>query len=218
VSYEPPAGTPLTANELAWVAAHNAAPERSPHPEPDHAAEAALLAPLVAKVREAKARHDAEVRATALREAARLIEDRMRAEGYHLDCICGACTPCLMRDYITLLGDRAANPAPDPWAAVARLTAWLDDHNGSSTPETALRLLKVSEEAGEVASAWIGVTGQNPRKGETHTVDDVADELCDVIVAAMVALTTLKQDPAAHFARKLAAVAALRLDPAGGES
>lgn len=113
-------------------------------------------------------------------------------------------------------------PAPDaadPWAVVTRLTAWLDAHNGLLTPaEVALRLLKVQEEAGEVASAWIGVTGQNPRKGVTHTTEQVADELCDVIVAAMVALTTLKQDPGAHFARKLAQVAALRLDPAGGES
>jgi NTP pyrophosphatase (non-canonical NTP hydrolase) len=109
-------------------------------------------------------------------------------------------------------------PATDPWPTIARLTAWLDDRNGSSTPETSLRLLKVTEEAGEVASAWIGMTGQNPRKGVTHTAGDVADELCDVITAAMVALATIKQDPAAHFARKVAQIAALRLDTTGGES
>jgi hypothetical protein len=115
--------------------------------------------------------------------------------------------------------DRAEpDPAADPWAVVARLTAWLDDHNGSSTPETALRLLKVQEEAGEVASAWIGVTGQNPRKGVTHDVADVVGELCDVIVAAMVAMTTLTADPANHFAWKLAEIAGLRLDTVGGES
>jgi len=115
-------------------------------------------------------------------------------------------------------GDAAEQPAPDPWAVVARLTAWLDDHNGSSTPETALRLMKVSEEAGEVAAAWIGVVGQNPRKGVTHTTADVANELCDVIVAAMVAMTTLTRDPAHHFAWKLAEIAGMRLDTTGGES
>lgn len=108
----------------------------------------------------------------------------------------------------------------DPWQTVARLTAWLDDRNGRSGTETALRILKVTEEAGEVASAWIGMTGQNPRKGVTHVTADVADELCDVITAAMVALTTISGDPAGHFTRKIAQIAALRLDDAqaaGGE-
>jgi NTP pyrophosphatase (non-canonical NTP hydrolase) len=110
-----------------------------------------------------------------------------------------------------------------PWPTIARLTAWLDDRNGRSNTETALRLLKVTEEAGEVAQAWIGMTGQNPRKGVTHTAADVADELCDVITAAMVALATITADPAAHFDRKVAAIADLRLgDPSmvgttGGE-
>jgi NTP pyrophosphatase (non-canonical NTP hydrolase) len=106
----------------------------------------------------------------------------------------------------------------DPWPTIARLSAWLDNQNGRTSTETSLRILKVTEEAGEVASAWIGTLGQNPRKGVTHTAGDVADELCDVITAAMVALATIKQDPAAHFARKVAQIAALRLDTTGGES
>ena len=36
--------------------------------------------------------------------------------------------------------------------------------------------------------------GQNPRKGVTHSWDDVQAELCDVIFTAMVALTTLNPD------------------------
>jgi hypothetical protein len=35
---------------------------------------------------------------------------------------------------------------------------------------------------------------ENPRKGITHTWDDVNAELCDVIRTAMVALTTLTPD------------------------
>jgi hypothetical protein len=38
---------------------------------------------------------------------------------------------------------------------------------------------------------WPGPLGQNPRKGITHTWDDVQAELCDVMFTAMVALTTL---------------------------
>lgn len=104
-----------------------------------------------------------------------------------------------------------AATAADPWPTITSLVAWLDGINGRSGAETALRILKVTEEAGEVASAWIGSTGQNPRKGVTHNTGDVADELCDVITAAMVALATITADPAAHFERKVAQIAALRL-------
>lgn len=112
-----------------------------------------------------------------------------------------------------------AATAADPWPVIARLTAWLDHSNGHRTPaEVALRLLKVTEEAGEVAQAWIGVTGQNPRKGVTHTTSDVADELCDVITAAMVALMTITPDPGEHFTRKVQQIAALRLNDLPAEN
>lgn len=50
------------------------------------------------------------------------------------------------------------------------------------------RLLKVQEEAGEAAAATIGFIGANKRKGFTHDEEDVAKELTDVVIAAMVAL------------------------------
>jgi NTP pyrophosphatase (non-canonical NTP hydrolase) len=50
------------------------------------------------------------------------------------------------------------------------------------------RLLKVQEEAGEVASGLIGFMGANKRKGVTHSEEEVAKELADVVVTAMVAL------------------------------
>jgi hypothetical protein len=52
-----------------------------------------------------------------------------------------------------------------------------------------LRIMKLTEETGEVTQAVTGTLGQNPRKGVTHTWDDVQAELCDVIFTAMVALT-----------------------------
>ncbi|HCT79952.1 MAG TPA: hypothetical protein DGG94_06455 [Micromonosporaceae bacterium] len=57
-----------------------------------------------------------------------------------------------------------------------------------------MRILKVTEEAGEVAQAWIGVVGQNPRKGVTHTEREVADELADVAFTALVAIQSLGFD------------------------
>lgn len=55
--------------------------------------------------------------------------------------------------------------------------------------------------------------GQNPRKGVTHTTTDVADELCDVIVTAAVALASLTDDPAAHLDTKLAKISSRSKTP-----
>jgi len=100
-----------------------------------------------------------------------------------------------------------------PWPTIAALAAWLDKVNGTGPEERALRLFKLAEETGEVASAYIGTIGQNPRKGVTHSATDVADELCDVIITAMVALHGFADDPAEHFADKLARVAARARTP-----
>ncbi|MFF1396438.1 MazG-like family protein [Streptomyces sp. NPDC058287] len=92
------------------------------------------------------------------------------------------------------------------WETVDGLHAWLESHNRRSADEALLlRVLKLSEEVGEVAQAVIGATGQNPRKGESHSWQDVESELCDVVVTALVALRTLTpQAPevlAAHLRR-----------------
>ncbi|MEU5429967.1 hypothetical protein AB0H73_30840 [Streptomyces olivoreticuli] len=93
------------------------------------------------------------------------------------------------------------------WPIAARIAVALNRANGAGEHETAMRLLKVSEEAGEAAAAYIGMTGQNPRKGTTHTPADLADELCDVIIAAAVALHAFTPSPAAVLDAKLHAAA-----------
>ena len=47
------------------------------------------------------------------------------------------------------------------------------------------RTIKVVEEMGEVVGALIGMTGANPRKGVTHTREDLAGEFDDVAVSIM---------------------------------
>ncbi|MFF7985455.1 hypothetical protein ACFZDK_41165 [Streptomyces sp. NPDC007901] len=89
----------------------------------------------------------------------------------------------------------------------ARIAAALNVTNGEDEHEAAMRLMKVAEEAGEASAAYIGMTGQNPRKGISHTTADVADELCDVIIAATVALHSFTATPAADLTAKLDAVA-----------
>lgn len=76
-------------------------------------------------------------------------------------------------------------------AAMTRLSQWIDDApaNAARNPEalTWSRLAKVAEECGEVIAAYIGFTGQNPRKGVTHTGQDVESELLDVALTALLA-------------------------------
>ncbi|HWG27111.1 MazG-like family protein [Actinospica sp.] len=105
------------------------------------------------------------------------------------------------------------------WETIERLVAWLD--RGSALPDetkTILQILKITEEAGEVAEALIGVTGQNPRKGFSHSWRDVESELCDVVITAMVALTRVNPETARSvFQQHLAGVAARCVDTAEAE-
>jgi hypothetical protein len=49
------------------------------------------------------------------------------------------------------------------------------------------RVTKVCEESGEVWRAMSGYVGENPRKGVTHTLDDLSGELLDTASAALCA-------------------------------
>ncbi|MEV4983605.1 MazG-like family protein [Micromonospora sp. NPDC053811] len=80
------------------------------------------------------------------------------------------------------------------WVTARAFRAWLDAANGTGEAELTCRVLKLTEEAGEVAGAWIGLLGQNPRKGVTHTREEVAAELADVAFTALVAIESLGLD------------------------
>jgi NTP pyrophosphatase (non-canonical NTP hydrolase) len=90
-----------------------------------------------------------------------------------------------------------ADPQPEPlFAAIAAITAWLDGANPPGPHEDSMRVLKLVEEAGEAASAYIGMVGQNPRKGITHSLDDLLGELADVAITALCAIQHFTQDTA----------------------
>ncbi|MGW4033324.1 MazG-like family protein [Streptomyces sp. NPDC004838] len=82
------------------------------------------------------------------------------------------------------------------WDQINQLREWLDDNTGEQTEQERglLRVLKIGEEFGEVSEALHGVLGTNPRKGRSHTWEDVRKELVDVAVTALVALATLDPD------------------------
>lgn len=77
--------------------------------------------------------------------------------------------------------------------ALVALSKWIDAGNEGRDPEAITwgRLAKITEEAGEVIAAYVGYTGQNPRKGKTHKRSDVVAELLDVAVTALGAVEHL---------------------------
>jgi NTP pyrophosphatase (non-canonical NTP hydrolase) len=58
-----------------------------------------------------------------------------------------------------------------------------------------VQFLKIQEELGEVAEAWIGCLGLNPRKGFTHNFEDVVMELADVANTAIIAIQMMGFEP-----------------------
>ena len=104
--------------------------------------------------------------------------------------------------------------SPELWSGIDDLWTWVDGNRPlDGREDLLLRMLKLSEEVGEVAQAVIGVTGQNPRKGVTHSWEDVQGELCDVVITALVALRTLTPDTRQVFTRHLARVMERSLGP-----
>ncbi|WP_190108476.1 MazG-like family protein [Streptomyces cinnamoneus] len=90
--------------------------------------------------------------------------------------------------------------AEDLWETVRRIKQFTDERRNLPQDMTLLlRLAKMQEELGELSQALIGAKGWNPRKGISHTQEDVLKETCDVILTAMVTLVTLTDDPGQAF-------------------
>lgn len=66
----------------------------------------------------------------------------------------------------------------------------------------ATQLLKLVEEVGEVAAAFVGHIGSNPRKGLYKNRTDVVDELADVVITALVGIVLAGEDPNIALARQ----------------
>ena len=89
------------------------------------------------------------------------------------------------------------------WDQVGQLYAY----HGDVPAE--VRLLKLTEEVGEVADAFIGMQGLNGRKEVCRTREDLLDELADVIITAAVEMSGVTRDvdeARSHLERRLVAV------------
>lgn len=75
--------------------------------------------------------------------------------------------------------------APEHHALLERLHDYYVRYGKGNLPN---QLIKIQEELGEAAEAYIGWVGTNPRKGVTHTKHDVAMELADVVITALLGI------------------------------
>ncbi|MEW1701114.1 MazG-like family protein [Streptomyces sp. NPDC091278] len=84
--------------------------------------------------------------------------------------------------------------------ALAALFSGFDSGRGISAEEQwTLQVLKLAEEVGEAAQAVVGVRGTNPRKGRSHSWDQVAEEVADVVITGMVTLARMRPDDAPEY-------------------
>lgn len=85
---------------------------------------------------------------------------------------------------------------------ISVISQWIDDSYPPYLEEETWirrRCGKVAAEAGEVIDALDGYFGENPRKGVTHTMDDLIEELLDTAVAALGAVEHLTGNDGQSF-------------------
>ncbi|MEV7508319.1 NUDIX domain-containing protein [Streptomyces sp. NPDC089922] len=100
-------------------------------------------------------------------------------------------------DYVRQLEGHLRVGKPRVWAQIELVHQRVKKHCDSiGQPLLPMQVVKIQEEAGEAAQALLGVLGANPRKGHSHTLEDLQSELCDVITAAMIALRATTPDAA----------------------
>ncbi|MGX1760489.1 MazG-like family protein [Streptomyces lydicus] len=126
---------------------------------------------------------------------------------------------------MTTRTEQATPPAAEPgtvgedvWETVGRLARRFDAHDNARGLDQAqqwtLQVLKIAEETGEASQAVIGARGTNPRKGDSHTWQDVHAEVADVIITGMVALARMRPDDAEQYLQRQLAAKAVKFLPA----
>ncbi|WP_406222793.1 MazG-like family protein [Streptomyces decoyicus] len=115
----------------------------------------------------------------------------------------------------------SAGPGPvekDIWETIGRLARRFDAHDDARGLDQAeqwtLQVLKIAEETGEASQAVIGARGTNPRKGDSHTWQDVRAEVADVIITGMVALARMRPEDADQYLRPQLTAKAAKFLPA----
>jgi hypothetical protein len=107
-------------------------------------------------------------------------------------------------------------------AAIAIADAWLDDaapeaYRANPLANMWRRFYGPVSEAAEAQDALNGMTGGNPRKGITHTPDDMLEEAADTAVSALLAIQSQTKDTAVTWAVFIASLAKILSRVPGGD-
>lgn len=105
----------------------------------------------------------------------------------------------------------------DIWDTVSHLARCFNAHDDERGLDAAqqwtLQVLKIAEETGEASQAVIGARGTNPRKGDSHTWQDVHAEVADVVITGLVALARMRPNDAAPYLHEQLAAKAAKFLP-----
>lgn len=84
---------------------------------------------------------------------------------------------------------------------LSQVDVWLDDqvsdiYHRQPLAQDWARVSKIGEELGEAINELILLTGQNPRKQQTDSLDPLLNELADVACTALLAMLHFTKDDA----------------------
>lgn len=85
------------------------------------------------------------------------------------------------------------------WDDIERLSEFFIARFGKGKLGRLEQISQLTSEMGEVHDANCGVNGSNPRKGVTHTDEDVARELADVAGTALISMFFFSDNPRELF-------------------
>ncbi|WP_223182512.1 MULTISPECIES: MazG-like family protein [unclassified Streptomyces] len=112
-------------------------------------------------------------------------------------------------------GTRAAS-AP-PWETIGALAALFGAFDGgrgiAAEEQWTLQVLKLAEEVGEAAQAVVGARATNPRKGRSHSWEQVQEEVADVVITGMVTLARMRPADAREYFEAVLAVKSAKFLP-----
>lgn len=83
----------------------------------------------------------------------------------------------------------------EQWVKIERVAEHYAQFHDTPRQMLSAQLHQLTSELGEVADAFIGCTGANRRKGFTHTDEDLANELGDLAMTAVMTLFFCADDP-----------------------
>jgi hypothetical protein len=96
----------------------------------------------------------------------------------------------------------------DLWRPAATITEWKDSQQERTPEVIGLRVCEVTKACGKAVAAWVSLRTKDPRVVGGYISDETVDELANVAIAAMVAITSMDHDVEAVLRRQFQVIMA----------